>query len=110
MVAVMQQLTESFTLSLPPTHINPSLLVITAAVDMAHGDENEVQVAKIDFTRDEGGETPLPGQVPRTYDDDEVETTFKNGSHAKAEEDRIQLQEETGLNYNYGNQQLRTYM
>ena len=70
---------------------------------MEHGEDGEVQVAKIDFSKEEGGDSPLPGQIPPSPTTEEPETTFKGGSQTNTDEDRIQLQEETGLNYSYSN-------
>ena len=73
---------------------------VSTGVGVADGDGNEVQVAQIDFSKEEGGDSPLPGQVPREEDEGEAETALHE-SHGHIEEDRIQLQEEIALNYDY---------
>ena len=79
---------------------------VNTVVGVADGDGSEVQVAQIDFSKEEGGDSPLPGQVPREDNGEEVETAFKQDSRGHLEEDRIQLQEEISLNYQYSEIQL----
>ena len=69
---------------------------------LADGDGSMVQVAKIDFSKEGGGDSPLPGQVPHPFIADEAEPTFKKVSRGPVDEDQIQLQEENDLNYDYG--------
>ena len=73
---------------------------IKSEMGVSQGDGSEVQVSRIDLSKEDDGDSPLPGQVPPPYE--EAETTFRKSSPHQIEEDRIQLQEETSLNYVYG--------